>query len=158
MLTREIRKYIDSSVLCWLATVGEDGRPNVSPKEVFSAHGDSHIVIANIASPQSIRNLQSNPNACVSFVDIFVQKGFKLRGLAEALEAKDLRFPELVTPLLAITKGVFPIHSVILLQVEEAEAIIAPAYRFVPGTTEKSQVRVAMETYNVEKIRLDSER
>src|SRR6218665_677152 len=96
MLTREIRKYIDSSVLCWLATVDEDGRPNVSPKEVFSAHGASHIVIANIASPKSIRNLQ--PERLCQLCRFFVQKCFKLRDLAGMAEAKYLWFHELVNP------------------------------------------------------------
>lgn len=36
IITNEIKKYIDQSVLCWLATVSTDGVPNVSPKEIFS--------------------------------------------------------------------------------------------------------------------------
>ncbi len=36
MLTSDIKKYIDQSVLCWLATVSKDGIPNVSPKEIFT--------------------------------------------------------------------------------------------------------------------------
>jgi predicted pyridoxine 5'-phosphate oxidase superfamily flavin-nucleotide-binding protein len=64
-------------VLCWLATVDEAGRPNVSPKEIFTAHGDDHLLIAHLASPGSVRNLRARPEVCVSFVDVFVQKGFK---------------------------------------------------------------------------------
>ena len=35
-LTTEIKKAIDQSVLCWLATVSKEGIPNVSPKEVLT--------------------------------------------------------------------------------------------------------------------------
>jgi len=34
-LTTAIKKSIDRRVLCWLATVSEEGRLSVSPKEVF---------------------------------------------------------------------------------------------------------------------------
>ena len=34
-LTAQMRQAIESSVLCWLATVDSEGQPNVSPTEVF---------------------------------------------------------------------------------------------------------------------------
>ena len=85
MLTPDIKKYIDQSVLCWLATVSKDGIPNVSPKEIFTYLDNEHLGIAHIASPNSIRNIKANPNVCVSFVEIFVQKGYKLRGKVEII-------------------------------------------------------------------------
>lgn len=60
-------------VLCWWATADEQGQPNVSPKEVFAVVDDQHLLIANIASPVSVRNIQHNPKVCVSIIDIFVQ-------------------------------------------------------------------------------------
>ena len=36
MLTTEMKKYIDKSVLCWLATSNAENIPNVSPKEIFN--------------------------------------------------------------------------------------------------------------------------
>ena len=47
------------SVLCWLATVDDHGMPNVSPKEIFCCHGERELLIANIASPQSVRNIKA---------------------------------------------------------------------------------------------------
>jgi predicted pyridoxine 5'-phosphate oxidase superfamily flavin-nucleotide-binding protein len=149
MLTNHVKEYIDRSVLCWLATVDRLGRPNVSPKEIFSAFGDSDLVIANIASPSSVRNLRGNPHACVSFIDVFVQKGYKLLGRAEVIEASDVRFSELAAPLLEMTKGIFPILSVIRLTVEEVTPIVAPSYIMVAKTTEESQVQSAMKRYGV---------
>jgi hypothetical protein len=149
MLTDDVLDYIDRSVLCWLATVDARGTPNVSPKEVFCAHGRDRVLIANIASPTSVRNLRTNPRVCVSFVDVFVQKGYKLVGDAEVVVPGDPRFPLLEAPLAAITGGLFPIRGVIAVRVMAAEPIVAPSYRLIPGTTEESQVAAAMRTYRV---------
>lgn len=149
MLTADVLDYIDHSVLCWLGTIDGDGAPNVSPKEVFCAHGADGLLIANIASPQSDRNIRDNPRVCVSFVDVFVQKGYKLKGIAKIVRPKDLHFSELEVPLGQITQGLFPIHSIIAVQVQTVEPIVAPSYRLIPGTTEASQRAGAMRTYGV---------
>ena len=78
MLSSEVQNSAAHSVLCWLATVDGNGQPNVSPKEIFAAFDTEHLVIANIASPSSVRNIEVNPLVCVSFIDVFVQKGFKV--------------------------------------------------------------------------------
>ena len=54
-LTTEIKGYIDSSVLCWLATASTNGMPNVSPKEIFTYYDSNSIIVANIASPHRYR-------------------------------------------------------------------------------------------------------
>jgi hypothetical protein len=149
MLSDLVLDYINRSVLCWLATVDADGAPNVSPKEVFCAHGSQRVLIANIASPTSVRNIEAEPRVCVSFVDVFVQKGYKLKGTAEIVRPKDARYSELEPPLLHITKGLFPIRSIIAVQVSAVEPIVAPSYRLIPGTTETSQIQGAMGTYGV---------
>jgi len=105
MLSTEIKQSIDQSVLCWLATVSTDNMPNVSPKEVFNYYGDQHIIIANIASPQSIRNIQSNPKVCVSFIDIFVQKGFQIKGQATLVKKTDSDYMKMATILIKMTAG-----------------------------------------------------
>ena len=72
MVDNKIKKSILSSVLCWLATSDNNQQPNVSPKEVFSAYGSDSIIIANIASPQTLKNIKYNPLVCVSFIVIFL--------------------------------------------------------------------------------------
>jgi predicted pyridoxine 5'-phosphate oxidase superfamily flavin-nucleotide-binding protein len=149
MLTDDVLNYVDRSVLCWLATADADGCPNVSPKEIFAAFDHQTLVIANIASPNSVRNIGANPNVCASFIDVFAQKGYKLRGVAELVEHSDSRYQQLEAPLLDITKGAFRILSIIAVHVSAVEPIIAPSYRLIPGTTEVSQRESAMRTYGV---------
>ena len=86
MLTPEVKKYINQSVLCWLATASAENVPNVSPKEIFTHLGESHIIIANIASPQTVKNILQNAQVCVSFIEIFIQKGFQIKGTAEVIK------------------------------------------------------------------------
>ncbi len=86
MLTQEVKKYINSSVLCWLATSSKENISNVSPKEVFTYFGEEAIIIANIASPQTVKNIKENSNVCISFIDVLVQKGLQIKGSAEVVK------------------------------------------------------------------------
>lgn len=151
MLSSEVQEAARRSVLCWLATVDENGQPNVSPKEIFTVFGSIHLVVANIASPTSVRNIDVNPRVCVSFVDVFVQKGFKINGLARNVSRQDPDFSRWSTPLEAMAGPRFPIHSVIVLEVDAVEPIIAPSYQLHPTeTTETSQIASALRTYGVQ--------
>ena len=107
MMSDEVREYVERSVLCWLATCDADGQPNVSPKEMFAALDADRLVIANIQSPRSVRNLRANPRVCVSFVDVFRQRGYKVLGTAANVLKSDDRFESLAAPLVTMTKGIF---------------------------------------------------
>ena len=81
-LDEETKDLIEQSVLSWLATANEAGEPSVSPKELWGLSGKDSIVIAEIASPNSLANIRKQPRVCVSFIEIFKQKGRKLYGNA----------------------------------------------------------------------------
>jgi predicted pyridoxine 5'-phosphate oxidase superfamily flavin-nucleotide-binding protein len=144
-----VLQYVRQCVLCWLATIDDDGAPTVSPKEIFCAHDNRTLLIANVASPQSLSNILARPAVCVSLVDVFVQKGFKLKGKAKVARAGDARFPALAQPLVDMAGKRFPFSSLFVIDVHEVEPIIAPSYRLYPETLEADQVRSAMRTYGV---------
>lgn len=148
-LTVSIKKSIDKSVLCWLATVSSENIPNVSPKEIFNYFGKETIIIANIASPQSVRNILHNQNVCVSFIDVLVQKGFQLKGVAEIIKKNNKKFSEMEKVLLKMTGGTFPFTAIIVITVQQAKEIIAPSYLIFPDTTEKEQIQKAKEMYGL---------
>ncbi|MEL6925642.1 MAG: pyridoxamine 5'-phosphate oxidase family protein [Bacteroidota bacterium] len=150
MLTADILHYIDRSVLCWLATTDHEGQPNVSPKEVFTHFGESHLLIANIASPNTVRNLKSNHKVCVSFVDVLVQKGYQLKGTAELVYKKEERFDQLAAPLLAITKGLYPFASLTFVKIEHSKPIIAPSYRLYPEQSVEEKIASAKKAYGLD--------
>jgi predicted pyridoxine 5'-phosphate oxidase superfamily flavin-nucleotide-binding protein len=156
LLTEPIRETARRSVLCWLATVDAEGQPNVSPKEVWTIADEQHVVVAHIASPISARNIAQHPQVCLSFVDVFVQKGFKLLGTAREVLADNVEFAIWAKPLLAMVGQRFTIQSVLVVHVKSVSAIVAPSYRFYPDeTTEASQVASAMQAYNVQAVEKD---
>lgn len=146
-LTKEIKESVDKNVLCWLATVSAENIPNVSPKEIFTYYGTNNIIIANIASPQSVRNIKQNSQVCVSFIDILIQKGFQLKGNAEIISKADEAFPEMEKLLTKMTGEKFPFATITKIIVSEAKPIIAPKYVLYPETTEKEQIESAKRAY-----------
>jgi uncharacterized protein len=147
VLNLEVKKYIDNSVLCWLATVDAGNMPNVSPKETFTYYGDDLLLIGNIASPNSLRNTRHNRNVCVSFVDIFVQKGYKLKGVASVIGPGEPLFEEYLKPLTDLIGTAFPVSAIWAIKITSAEPVMAPSYFLVPGTSEEGQIKSALENY-----------
>jgi hypothetical protein len=147
-----MRTDMGNAVLCWLATVDADGVPNVTPKEIFAAHGDDTILIADIASTNSVRNLSAHPKVCVSFVDVFRQKGFKVIGTARLVAQDDAAFKEVSAPLRMLTGGAFPIRHVIAVGVEKVSRIWAPSYSHFPERSEAELMDTAYRTYGVRPV------
>lgn len=151
MLNDDIRACAERATLCWLATVDATGQPNVSPKEIFAVFDEAHLVIANIASPTSARNISAGARVCVSFIDIFVQKGWKVVGQACHVGRQAADHAHWGAPLVAMAGQRFPLHGVIVVRATAVEPIVAPSYRLHPAeTTEASQVASALRAYRVE--------
>lgn len=144
-----IKQYINQSVLCWLATSDKDNFPNVSPKEMFTFLEENKLLIANIASPNSIQNIKGNNKVCVSFVDVFVQKGFKIKGIARIIEEKDIDFETKVGIIKSLFTDKFPIHELIEIEAQQIETIKAPSYLMFPDITEQEQIASAKKTYKI---------
>jgi len=150
LLSEDVLSATQNSVLCWLATVDATGQPNVSPKEIYAIFDDRHMVVANIASPTTAKNIEATGKVCLTFVDILVQKGFKVIGAAENVRAGNPAFATWAAPLLNMVGQRFPISSVIVVTAMAIEPVIAPSYRFYPAqTTEADQMRSALNTYGV---------
>lgn len=149
-LDANVCRVVDESVLCWLATSSADGQPSVSPKEVFAVFKNDSIIIANIASPNSARNSIENPKACVSFVNVFTQRGYQIKGAVHYLRKSNDEFAEVERVLLEITQGKYPFKSAFRVIAEEVSEILAPRYRLFPETTEQDQIESAMIRYGVQ--------
>ena len=115
LLTQTVQDYMESSVLCWLATSNKNNLPNVSPKEIFCYHyknGQESILIANIASPGSLKNIKVNPQVCLSFIDVLIQKGYQIHGNVKLIHQNDEDFDSLSVELEKMTSGVYPFTSI----------------------------------------------
>ena len=146
-LTEEIKEYINKSVLCWLATSSQENIPNVSPKEIFTYYNEDSIIIANIASPQTVKNIQQNQHVCVSFINVLIQKGFQLKGKAEIIGDSNSEFIKMKQKLTKMTEGKFPFATITKIYVTHSKPIIAPKYVLYPETTEEQQIASAKKMY-----------
>jgi len=144
-----IKRSINKSVLCWLATVNEHGIPNVSPKEIFTHFRKNSIIIANIASPQTVQNIKQNNQVCVSFIDVLVQKGYQIKGKARLVQNGNEHYKEMHELLTGFTKGKFPIKSIIDISIEKVKPILAPSYTIYPETTEQELINSAKQMYGI---------
>lgn len=147
-----IKTDLQNAVLCWLATVDDDGTPSVTPKEIFSSHGDEHVVIADIASSHSVHNAIARPKVCVSFVDVFRQKGFKLTGDARIVAPDDPDFQAFGENLLRMAGTDFPIRNIIAVKIESASRIWAPSFKLFPERSENERMQSAYDTYGVKPV------
>jgi len=147
MLTEAIKASIHDSVLCWLATFDGDF-PNVSPKEIFTYFNDK-IIVANIASPQSARNIKNSNAVCISFIDVLTQKGWKVKGTARICESSDPRAEAYFAILETMTKGMYPFKHVFEITPIKCAEITAPSYHYYPEITDADRIANAKKAYGM---------
>lgn len=148
-LTDKLKEAIDNTILFWLATSSEENIPNVSPKEIVTYFGEEFIIIANIASPQTVKNIKINKNVCISFIDVLVQKGFQVKGLAFIVDVFDEDFMLMNNELQKMTEGKFPFATITKIKIESIKPILAPKYILYPETTEEEQIQSAKKAYKI---------
>ena len=91
-LPQSAQKIIEMWPLGFVATVSAGGRPCVSPKGTFIVLDDETIAFGEIRSPQTLTNLQNQPELEVNFVDQLTRKGVRIRGRAEILRRGTVEF------------------------------------------------------------------
>lgn len=115
--------------LGFAATVCPDGTPNLSPKGTTTVWDDTHLVFADIRSPNTVRNLRENPSVEINVVDPIVRKGYRFKGRAEIHSDGPVYERGLV---LLAERGFAAnrerIRTIVLVRVEQAAALVSPAY------------------------------
>jgi len=135
-LSQSAQKIIEMWPLGFVATVTAGGRPSVSPKGTFLVLDDETIAFGEIRSPQTITNLQTQPELEVNFVDQLTRKGVRIRGQAEILRRGSSEFEE-IYPRWAETWGDLAnrINILVKVPVSEVKPISTPPYD--DGVTEE---------------------
>lgn len=129
ILSDEMQRMVQRQRLGYVATVCPDGTPNLSPKGTTKVWDDSSLIFADLASPNTIRNLRHNPAIEVNVVDPISRKGYRFKGTARVLTEGDeferaLAFYEyngLADPRRRI-------HAIVIIAVTQAQPLISPAY------------------------------
>ena len=140
-LTVDIKRTIDRSALCWLATASTNGAPNVSPKELFACLGSSQIIVANVASPQTERNIIENNSVCISFIDMVTNQGYQIKGKAHIINNSMTEFVHMEKVLLNSPKKYLPFTSITQINIEVCKPIMAPRYALCAESSEYHQIQ-----------------
>ena len=131
-ITADMKRVVEEQRLGFVATVCPDGTPNLSPKGTTAVWDDDHLVFANIRSPGTLANLRRNPGIEVNFVDPFVRKGYRFKGVGSILESGRL-YDEVIA--FYRKRGIAnAIREVVMVRVQSAQAMDSPAYDL--GATE----------------------
>jgi predicted pyridoxine 5'-phosphate oxidase superfamily flavin-nucleotide-binding protein len=122
----EARRVVEGQKLCFVATVNDDGTPNLSPKGTIGVLDDNHLLFGDIRSPRTVQNLRQRPAVEINVVDPISRKGYRFRGEATIVDP-GARFDELESTFRS--RGLeHPFHCIVIVKVAAAEPVISPAY------------------------------
>jgi len=140
-----MQRVVREQRLGYVASVGQDGTPNLSPKGTTAVWDDEHLVFAHLHSPQTVANIEAGNNVVeINVVDPILRKGYRFKGSAsvhrqgEAYEA-GLRFYMGLEP--------HRIQAIVLIKVDHAAALTSPAYD--DGSTEDEVSERSLRLYGL---------
>ncbi len=126
MITQEIKDFLDLQKLGYVATVTSDGKPNISPKGTIIGWTSDSLAFADIRSPDTIKNLQSNPDVEINVIDPLLRKGYLFQGQAQIVNDSSVYEKILKT---FRSKGVkSPINAIVLVNVSSVSEVTSPLY------------------------------
>ena len=115
VITSEIKTFLNSQKLGYVATVSSDGKPNISPKGTIIAWSDNLLAFANIRSPDTVMNLQHNPFVEINVIDPLSRKGYLFTGTAKIIKNTPL-YVEILNHYR--TNGIkSPINSIVIVDI-----------------------------------------
>jgi predicted pyridoxine 5'-phosphate oxidase superfamily flavin-nucleotide-binding protein len=134
-LTERMQRLISEQRLGFIATVNADGSPNLSPKGTFVVLDERHVAFADIRSPNTVRNVATDPRVDVSFVDPFSRVGVRLKGRARIVGASDDEFSKLKQRVAGNWQALADrVRAVVVVEILAATELSTPAYDV--GSTE----------------------
>ena len=149
ILDADIRSIIDETILCFAATINQDGSPNLSPKSTLKVFDDNHLIFANIASPKTASNLKRDPRIEINCVDIFSRRGYRFKGRGIIHSIGTQIHDDLLLEIKNDHGDGIPVIDAILIEVLEVHPVLSPAYTFIKGVTENNLREAYMKKYNV---------
>jgi hypothetical protein len=133
VITSEIKTFLKIQKLGYVATVSSDGKPNISPKGTIIAWSDNLLAFANIRSPDTLMNLQTNPFVEINVIDPLSRKGYLFAGTAKIIENTPL-YVEILNHY-RINGIKSPINSIVIVDVSSVSEVTSPLYDL--GQTEE---------------------
>ena len=125
-ISEEIKNFVNSQKLGYVATVSKDSTPNLSPKGTIVVMNESTLAFADIRSPQTIQNLQNNPSVEINVVNPFQRLGYRFKGDGKIIN-EGSEFDKILDYY--INAGIkSKINSVVVVDVKSMSEVTSPSY------------------------------
>ena len=125
-ISEEIKSFVNSQKLGYVATVSKDGTANLSPKGTIIIMNESTMAFADIRSPQTIQNLQDNTSVEINVVDPFQRLGYRFKGDGRIIN-EGSEFDKILDYYSNI--GIkSKINSVVVVDVKSMSEVTSPSY------------------------------
>lgn len=125
-ISETIKNFVDSQKLGFVATISDNGMPNLSPKGTIIVWDETTLAFADIRSPNTMRNLEKNPNIEINVVDPLLRKGFRFKGTGTVVHNGDT-FEAILKHYRQ--KGIkSPIGRIALVTVKKCLEVTSPLY------------------------------
>ena len=126
MITQQIKDFLNLQKLGYVATVTSNGKPNISPKGTIIGWTSEILAFADIRSPDTMKNLQENPNVEINVIDPLLRKGYLFQGQARVIDGGTI-YDEILNYYR--TNGVkSSINSIVLVDVSNVSEVTSPLY------------------------------
>ena len=148
VLDDDMKRVVREQRLGFVASVRPDGTPNLSPKGTNAVWDDEHLVFLDIASPGTVANIESGNRVLeVNVVDPIRRKGYRFKGPAEVHRHGPLF--DAIVHWYESERGsdVSRVRSAVLVRVEQAAALVSPAY--ADGSSEATIEQRSLEMYGL---------
>jgi hypothetical protein len=151
-ITTDMQAVITQAILSFVATVNEDGTPNLSPKASLTVRNGT-LYFADIASPRTIINLRNNPAVEINVVDIFQRRGYRFKGRALILPPGDGEHST-IADWIRLTNGPeYPVDHVVKIEIAAILPLLSPAHVFADPPRSQEEIRSTYhQKYGVEPI------
>jgi GNAT superfamily N-acetyltransferase len=143
IMSETIRREIDGERMAYIASVNDDGTPNLSPKATLATVDDDHVAFCDLASPRTLANISVRPAVEANTVDLIRRKGWRLAGTARVVDG-GAEFDSLAALFRGRGSNLDgagrqpPVRRVVVIRLSKVTPLLSPAYAM--GQTEPQVV------------------
>jgi predicted pyridoxine 5'-phosphate oxidase superfamily flavin-nucleotide-binding protein len=139
-ITADMDAIIKQAILSFVATVNEDGTPNLSPKASLVVT-NGVLYFADIASAQTILNLRRNSAIEINVVDVFQRRGYRFKGRALILPPGDDQYLMIASWVRATNGPEYPVNHVVKIETISITPLLSPAHVFARPPRRQDEIR-----------------
>ena len=151
-INADAEAIIKRAILSFVATVNDDGTPNLSPKASLTVR-NGVLYFADIASPATIRNLKRKPAVEINVIDIFERRGYRFKGHASILPPGDDEYSMIADWVRATNGPEYPVDHVVRIETLSISPLLSPAHVFAEPARTQDEIRNAYyQKYGVKRI------